>query len=430
MILKDIQKFFLIFSKLFKVPELRKRVLIIIFLLFVFRLTANIPIPGIDLARIKSFIEQNQFLGLLNIFLGNTLSNFSIAMLGLGPYITAIIILQLLTLIFPKLKELYYEGGEEGRRKFNQYGRILTFPLALIQGYGFLTFLKTQGVLIYSSQFDLLKDLIVIGAGSVFLMWLGELITEQKLGNGISFLIFAGIVANIPQKFFLSLQTFSIEKINSYIIFIILAILVIFFVIYFTEAERKIPISYIKRVRGMKIYGGSQTYLPLKVNQAGVIPIIFAIAILTFPQTLFYIFQSAHIEILASLFSKIAKLIQNNFIFGIFYFILVFLFTYFYTLITFEPYEIANNLQKNGAFIPGLKPGKETGDYLKKVVYRTTFAGGLFLAFVAVIPFILQAITNISFLTIGGTSVLIVVSVVIETLKTIEGELEIREYSV
>lgn len=428
--IKDIQKIFFILKKLIEEPDLRKKVVIILILLFIFRLTANIPIPGIDLVKIKNFLSQNQFFGLLNIFLGNTLANFSIAMLGLGPYITAVIILQLLTLIFPKLKEMYYEGGEEGRRKFNQYARILTFPLACIQGYGFLNFLQAQGLLIYLNVFDLIKDLTIIATGSMFLMWLGELITEQKLGNGVSFLIFAGIVSGLPQTVFVSLQTFSLETLSTYIIFIIFALAVILFVVWFTEAERRIPIAYIKRIRGMRMYGGAQTYLPLKVNQAGVIPIIFAIALLSFPQTLSFIFKAVKIDPLANIFEYLVNILNNNFIFGFIYFILVFAFAYFYTLITFEPYEIANNLQKNGAFIPGLRPGKETGDYLKKVVYRTTFAGGLFLAIIAVIPIILRMITQINFLTIGGTSVLIVVSVAIETLKTIESQLEIRQYSV
>lgn len=427
---EGIKKIFFILKKLIQLPDLRKRVIVILFLLFVFRLTANIPVPGVDISKIKNLLAQNQFFGLLNIFLGNTLSNFSIAMLGLGPYITAVIILQLLTLVFPKLKEMYYEGGEEGRRKFENYARIITFPLAIIQGYGFLTFLQSQGLVIYSGLFDLIKNLIIIATGSLFLMWLGEIITEQKLGNGVSFLIFAGIIARLPQTFFLSLQTFSLETLNSYIIFIIFALLAIVFVTYFTEAERRIPISYVKRVRGMKIYGGTQTYLPLKVNQAGVIPIIFAIALLSFPQTLAFIVKSLNLHPLDKILENFVSILNNNLIFGIFYFVLVFAFSYFYTLITFEPYEIANNLQKNGAFITGLRPGKETGDYLKKVVYRTTFAGGIFLAIIAVLPILLRSLTQINFLTIGGTSVLIVVSVALETLKTIESQLEIREYNV
>lgn len=430
MIAREIKKTFFILGKLFQIPDIRKKVFIILFLLFVFRLTANIPIPGIDLVKVKNFLAQNQFFGILNIFLGNTLSNFSVAMLGLGPYITAVIILQLLTLIFPQLKEMYYEGGEEGRAKFNQYARLLTFPLAMIQGYGFVTFLQTQGILKELSIWNILFDLVIIATGSVFLMWLGEIITEQKLGNGVSLLIFAGIISGVPNSLFLTLSTFTLEMLNSLILFFIFAILVIVFVVYFNEAERRIPISYVKRVRGMRIYGPGQTYLPLKVNQAGVIPIIFAIALLSFPQTLNFIFNALGIPFLSNITQALVSLLNNGFIFALLYFILVFGFSYFYTLITFEPYEISNNLQKNGAFIPGLRPGTETGDYLKKIVYRTTFAGGIFLAIIAVVPFLLQAITGLRFLTIGGTSVLIVVSVALETLKAIESQLEIREYEI
>jgi preprotein translocase subunit SecY len=275
--------FFLNFLFLFKDRDLRKKVFLIFIFLVIFRIIANIPLPDVNLERIRNLLQSNQFLGLLNIFTGSTLSNFSVALLGLGPYITAIIIMQLLTLIYPPLKQMYYEEGEIGRAKFNQYARILTIPLSMIQSFGFLKFLESQGILQFFSFFDILRDVILVTAGTIILMWLGELITEQKLTNGISLLIFSGIVASGPQLIQQFLVNFSIDKINTYVIVIILSILITAGVAYITEAEKRVPINFAKRVRGTKIYGGVSSYLPIKINQAGVIPIIFAISVLLSP---------------------------------------------------------------------------------------------------------------------------------------------------
>jgi preprotein translocase subunit SecY len=420
--------FFTKIINLLRSKDLRKRVFIILILLGIFRLTANIPLPGVDIARIKNLLQANQYLGLLNIFTGNTLQNFSIALLGLGPYITAVIIMQLLTLVYPRLKEMYYEEGEIGRAKFNQYARILTVPLCILQAFGFLKFLEAQGILFFYSYFEIIRDVIIITCGTIFLMWIGELITEQKLANGISFLIFSGIVARGPVVFQQAIINFSIDKLNSYIFLIVIAILIIACIVFINEAERRIPLNFSKRVRGTKLYGGVSTYLPIKINQAGVIPIIFAISILLFPATFLQILSASGIELFKNLAQDINSFYQNRILFGLFYFVLVFGFTYFYTAITFEPNELATNLQKSGAFIPGIRPGKETAEFLSKTVNRITLFGGIFLGFIAILPYIVESITKLPFAGIGGTSILILVSVAIETLRQIDAELGARRY--
>ena len=422
------KSFFIKILNLFKSKDLRKRVFIILILLAIFRLTANIPLPGVDIVRIKNLLQANQYLGLLNIFTGNTIENFSVALLGLGPYITAVIIMQLLTLVYPRLKEMYYEEGEVGRAKFNQYARILTVPLCMLQAFGFLKFLEAQGILFFSSYFEIIRDVIIITAGTIFLMWIGELITEQKLTNGISFLIFSGIVARGPVVIQEAIINFSIDKLNSYIFLIVLAVLIVAGIVFINEAERRIPLSFSKRVRGTKLYGGVTTYLPVKINQAGVIPIIFAISILLFPATFLQILSVSGVELFRNLAQEINIFYQNRLIFGLFYFVLVFGFTYFYTAITFEPNELATNLQRSGAFIPGIRPGKETAEFLARTVNRITLFGGLFLGVIAVLPYIVETITKLPFAGIGGTSILILVSVAIETLRQIDAELGARRY--
>jgi preprotein translocase subunit SecY len=420
-------KIFNIFKKLFLYQDLRKRALTVILLLLFARFLANIPLPDVDLEKFKTLFEANQFLGFINIFSGGALSNFSIALLGLGPYITAIIILQLLTFVYPRLKEMYYEEGEIGRAKFNQYGRILTVPLALIQSFGFLNFLNAQGV-IFLTPLTLIRDAIIVTCGVIILMWIGELITERKLGNGISLIIFSGIVAQTPQILLQAYATFSLEKLQIYIPFLILAILIIAGIVFINEAERRIQLVFAKRVRGTKLYGGASTYLPVRIAQAGVIPIIFAIALLLFPQTLAQFLALTKIEFFNTLLKSLTSFLNNQFLFSFLYFILVFAFTYLYTSITFNPEEISKNLQSAGAFVPGLRPGKETEKYFKNIVSRLTFFGGLFLGFIAILPYLFEFLTKTQFLAIGGTSILIVVSVAIETVKKIQSELSLREY--
>lgn len=419
--------FFNLFRKLFIFEDLKKRTLIVLGLLILTRVLANIPLPDVNIERFKALFESNQFLGFINIFSGGALQNLSIALLGLGPYITAIIILQLLTFVYPRLKEMYYEEGEQGRAKFNQYARYLTVPLSLIQAFGFLNFLASQGIIIVN-YLTLLRDAVVITCGVLILIWLGELITEQKLGNGISLIIFSGIVSTWPQALFQAYTTFSIEKIQIYIPFVILAILVLAGIVFINEAERRIQIIFSKRVRGTKIYGGANTYLPIRITQSGVIPIIFAISLLLFPQTLVQFLALTKIEVFNDLLKSLNAFLNNAFVFSIFYFTLVFAFTYLYTSITFNPEEISKNLQTSGALVPGLRPGKETEKYFKSIVSRLTFFGGLFLGFIAILPYLFQFLTKTKFLAIGGTSILIVVSVAIETVKQIRSELSLREY--
>lgn len=414
---------------IFKNKELRKKVLIILFLFVVFRIAANIPIPGIGSENLKKFFAENQVFGLLNIFSGGALSNFSIVLLGLGPYITGTIILQLLTMIFPALEKMYKEEGEAGRKKFNQYGRLLTIPLAVFEGYGMLTLFQRQGVIGALSPMLMLGSIVTITAGAMFLMWLGEIITEQGMGNGISLLIFAGIVANLPINIFQTFISWDPSKIPSYLLFFALSVVIIAGVVLITEARRNIPVSYAKRVRGNKVYGGTSTYLPLNVNPAGVIPIIFALSILLFPGMIAG-FLGGVPGWVGSAANAMATFFNDVWIHGILYFLLVIVFTYFYTAITFDPKTIAENLQKMGGFVPGVRPGSSTTEFLKHILNRVLFTGAISLGLIAVLPTIvagLTGVTSFAFL-IGGTSLLIVVSVVLETMRQINSQLEMREY--
>lgn len=416
------------FLLIFKTPDLRNKVLTVAGLLLVFRLFAAIPIPGIDAAQLQNFLQANQLIGFFNVFSGGALSNLSIVMLGVGPYITATIIMQLLTLIFPQFKEMYHESGEAGRAKFNRYSRYLTVPLGALQAYGFLNLLISQQVLSPLGLFSLMGNVIVITAGTMLLMWLGELITEQKIGNGVSLIIFSGIVSGIPGVVRNAIFNYDPSLISTYLAFVILSVIVIAGVVFVNEGERKIPVSYAKRVVGNRVYGGTTSYLPLKVNQAGVIPIIFAISLLLFPQFIAQISAIVSPDLSVLLNNFVNKFLANQIIYSALYFALVVLFTYFYTAITFDPAEISKNLQRSGGFIPGIRPGEPSGDFLKKVINRTTLFGALFLGLIAVLPNLTQILTGIQFLTIGGTALLIVVAVALEVRKQVEAQLAMREY--
>lgn len=408
---------------------LRNRVFFVVGAMVVFRLLASIPVPGIDTGALNRFLSSNQFFGILNVFSGGSLSNLSILMLGVGPYITSSIIMQLLTIMVPKFKRLYQEEGEAGRRKFTQYSRMLTVPLALIQGFSLLSLLENQAVLTDLTAFDRIVNLLVVLAGSILTMWIGELISEFGIGNGVSMLIFAGIVARIPTELSnLSFSYTDASQIPYFILFAVVGILVIAGVVLITESERPVPVTYAKQMHGAKTYGGGKTYLPLRVNQAGVIPIIFALSILLFPQLIGNLLKNAANPTVAKIASSLATFSQTSLLYAVLYFVLVFLFTYFYTAVTFDPHSLANNLQKNGAFIPGIRPGEPTEKYISNILGRITLLGALFLGLIAVLPLAMRALTGITQIALGGTSLLIVVSVVLDLIKKVDAQVSMREY--
>jgi preprotein translocase subunit SecY len=412
----------------FRAPDLRRRILYVAGILLVFRLLAHVPVPGVNADQLKSFLDTNAIFGLLDLFSGGGLSNFSIVALGVNPYINASIIMQLMTGVVPSLQALQREG-EYGRTKINQYTRYLSVPMALLQAYGFLALLYYNNVL--STPFDLgswetLTQIVTLTAGSVVLMWLGELITEKGIGNGISFIIFAGIVSRAPSALTGFLNSPDLARL---VLFGLLAIAAVAVIIYIQEGQRRIPIQYASRVRGRRMYQGGQTFLPLRVNQAGVIPIIFAVSILLFPSQIASYFTSS-----AGVIGDVAKgivsmLSSGSALYVALYFLLTVGFTYFYTAFTFKPDETAEQLRKNGGFIPGIRPGRPTQDYLARVVTRITVAGALFLGIVAAAPpFIGLVQPQFQNLALGGTGILIVVSVVVETMKQLEAQLLIRQY--
>lgn len=411
-----------------KSPELRRKILLTALIFVVFRVFAHIPIPGIDRVKLAQLFSQNQFLGLLDIFSGGTLVNFSVLALGLNPYINASIILQLLTLVFPKLEELQKEG-EYGREKINQYTRFLTVPLAATQAIGMYMLLRNQGIVGVLDPLTLITVILTMTAGTLFVMWLGELITEYGVGNGISLLIFAGIVGRLPVVLFQTASVFQAEQFMNMVIFSVVALVVIAGTVFMNEAVRRIPVHYARRIRGNKMYGGNTSYLPLRVNQAGVIPIIFAVSLVLLPSLLGGFLQQLKQPAIAGLGKFLtAAFNPNGLSYNIIYFLLVIGFTYFYTAITFNPTKIAGEIQKYGGFIPGIRPGSPTAAYLNYILTRITLAGALFLGVLAIFPSIAKGVSGLSTLLIGGTGVLIVVSVVLETVKALEAQLVMRNY--
>jgi len=415
---------------------LRGRILFLGFGLLLFRLLSAIPVPGVQADKLRTLLTDFQFLGFLNVFSGGGLSQLSVIMLGLGPYITGSIIMQLMTVMSPKLKAMYHEEGEIGRKRFVQYGRLLTVPLAALQGYALLTLLVKQGIIAPLDFFGMVTNIVVIIGGAMLLTWIGELMTEFGVGNGTSILIFAGIVTALPSQisqFFVTYGISYFPYIEPSIIptalgFIVVAVAIVTAVVYATEAERPIPITYAKQVRGSRQYGGISTYLPIRINQAGVIPIIFALSLLVFPQVLASLFALSKNAVLLKAGKGMLWYVQNPWLYSITYFILVFVFTFFYTAITFEPESVATNLQKNGAFIPGVRPGQSTAEYIEKIVARVTLVGATFLAIIAVLPLVMRSMTGIQSLAIGGTALLIVVSVVLDLIKKIDAQISMREY--
>lgn len=407
---------------------LRGKIVFTLTALVIFRALAVIPVPGVDKARLASFFGGSDFLGLLDVFSGGGLGSLSIVMLGVGPYITASIIMQLMTILSPRVKQMYREEGEAGRKRFMQYSRMLTVPLAFIQGFGFLLLFQNNGVITHLSSFDLITNLLVVVAGSIFLMWLGELITEFGVGNGVSLIILAGIVAQIPSTLSQVSLTYNPSDVPIYLAFALITLVVIAGVVFITEAERPVPITYSKQTRGRASRGSVSTYLPLRLNQAGVIPIIFALSLLLFPQMLVGFLGGLSFPIVQVISNTITNLYQNPWFYGGAYFLLVVGFTYFYTAITFEPDSIAQNLQKSGAFIPGVRPGQSTSQHLANILTRLTLVGALFLGLIAVLPIILQNVLNNQSLAIGGTGLLIVVVVIIDLIKRMDAQISMREY--
>ena len=414
--------------QIFRAKEIRNKIIFILAVLVIFRLTANIPVPGIDVERLKSFFEGNQLFGLLDLFSGGGLKNISIVMLGVGPYITSSIIMQLATMIFPNIEQMYKEEGEAGRQKFNMWTRWLTVPLAIMQTVAMISLLKSQQVLGDLSLINYLTIVATVVAGTIFLMWLGELITEKGLGNGVSLIIFAGIVSALPTTIKQIIVTWDSTQILTYVGFTVVSIITIAAVVYVTEGQRNIPISFAKRIRSGRTMGGGNSSLPLRVNQAGVIPIIFAMSIMLFPRVISSFLANSSNATIAGLAGHLADFFANQFFYGALYFILVVLFTFFYTAVTFDPKKVSEGLQRQGGFIPGIRPGEPTMEYLNYITNRITLSGAIFLGLVAVLPFIVQGITGIQTMTIGGTGILIVVSVVIETIKQAEAQLVMRDY--
>jgi preprotein translocase subunit SecY len=414
--------------QIWKAKELRNKIGFVLAMLVIFRFAAHIPIPGVNAGALQDFFSSNQILGLLNMFSGGGMENFSIVMMGIAPYITASIIFQLLAMIVPALEEMQKE--ESGRQKINMWTRWLTVPLAVVQSFSMITLLRKSSYEILGdvSSFEMISMVLTITAGTVFLMWIGELITEKKIGNGISFLIFAGIIASLPRIVSQMILTFDSSQLFLLIGFTIIALITIIGVVVINEGQRKIPVQYARQVRGNRMYGGTSTHLPLKVNMAGVIPIIFAISVVLFPPMIAQFFIHAKTAWIASFAGWTIAIFENQLFYGILYFLLVFGFTFFYTEVIFHPTRIAENLQKQGGFIPGIRPGRHTSEYLANTTHKIILAGALFLGLIAVLPLIMRYFTGIDALAIGGTSLLIVVSVVIETVKQIESQLTMREY--
>lgn len=411
-----------------KVPELRRRIIFTAFIFVIFRLAAHIPVPAVDIKALQELFARSQLLGLLDIFSGGTLANFSIMALGLNPYINASIIFQLLTMVIPKLEALSKEG-EYGYKKINQYTRIVTVPLAALQSFGMYTLLKNQRIITELVPLKLLSLVVTMTAGTIFLMWLGELISEKGIGNGISMLIFAGIVGRFPVSVGQTLAVFSAENIFNLIVFILMSVAVISGIVFINEASRKIRIQYARRISGQKMYGGQATYLPLKINQAGVIPIIFAVSLVLLPSMLANFLQGVPNEFLATVSAGVSRFFRPNGVFyNLTYFFLVIGFTYFYTSVVFNPKKVAEEIKKYGGFIPGIRPGEPTVNYLNRILNRITLVGAVFLGLIAILPSIAQGLTGIATMSIGGTGILIVVSVILETTKQLEAMMVMRSY--
>lgn len=403
----------------FKVPDLRKKILFTIAMLAIYRFGANIPVPGVDVQRIQNLFQKGGLLQLLDLFSGGALSQFAVFALGIMPYITVTIIMQLLTVVIPKLEE-WAKEGEAGQRKITQITRYFTLVLAITQSIGLIFFFQGQGVIPRFSFFNRFLIVASLSAGTVLIMWLGELITQHGIGNGMSLLIFTSIIARFPISL---IQSFQVASSYIILIAIVVSVIIVAAIVLMEKGQRRIPVQYAKRIVGRKVYGGQSTYIPLKVIQAGVIPIIFASSVLLFPGTMAQFFKGRFFQVMANALSPTAPL------FLILYAGLIIFFTYFYTAITFNPIDVSDNMKKYGGFIPGVRPGQPTALYINRIMSRITLPGAMFLALIAVIPTILMGAMNVPFLAqFGGTSILIIVGVVLETLEQLEAQLLMRHY--
>lgn len=422
------EKYFSLFQHSFRSPEIRRKILFTFGIFVVFRLFAHIPVAGVNITHLKTLFAQNQFLGLLDIFSGGTLANFSVMALGLNPYINASIIFQLAGFLFPTLEEMAKES-EAGRQKINQYTRMATVPLAALQAIGMYILLRNQQIISTLSPIALIGFIVTMVAGTMLLVWMGELITEKGIGNGISVIIFAGIVGRLPVVVQQGLSTANEQNTLSLFLFAGLGLLVIGAIVLMNEATRQVTVYYARQVRGNKLSGGQTTHLPLRLNQAGVIPIIFAVSLVLLPSMVANYLQTSHNPTLQNIAVTVAGWFNPNGItYNLLYFLLVFGFTYLYTAVIFNPKKIAEEIQKYGGFIPGVRPGRPTASYLNYILTRITFAGALFLGIIAIMPSVARGMTGISTLLLGGTGVLIVVSVILDTVRNIEAQLVTRSY--
>lgn len=422
----------------FKIPDIRRKILFTVAMLVIFRLIASVPIPGADREGIRNYIETNQLLGMLNLFSGGGLNNFSVVALGVYPYITATIIMQLMTPIIPRLNELSMEG-QQGRNVIDRYTHYITIPLAMLQGYGQMLLFSSDasgnliqdfGLFSADTFLPTLAILITLTAGTMLLVWIGELITENGIGNGISIIIFGGIVASLPGavRGLVSGGTLT-QNVFGTLLFLLIGLITIVGIVLINEGQRRIPVHYAKRVRSGRQYGGNTTNIPLKVNSAGMIPLIFAVSIMVFPGMIANFLSGSGTEWVRNLASNISRwLAPDTVVYNIVYFLMVIGFTFFYTMVVFQQQRIPESLQRQGAFIPGIRPGRQTAEYLQKVLSRITVVGALFLGTVAVLPFIASVITGVDNLLLSATSLLIVVGVAIDTMRQLESQLMMRNY--
>ncbi len=413
---------------IFTDPVLLKRIGFVLVMFIIFRLLGTIPLPGIDPQKLASFLGNNQFFAFLSLFSGGGLTQLSFVALGVGPYITATIIMQLMTVMVPKIKSMYHEEGEQGRKKFNQISRWLSVGFGTVQAFGLSIWMQSQGVILSDSLFSQVLLIVMMVAGSVLVMWIGELISEFGIGNGVSLIIFAGIVAKLPSSITQGLFSYDSTQLPLFLAIFLIAVLTVFVSVMVTEAERPIPVHYAKQVRAGYSTGGTDTYIPLRIAQAGVMPIIFAGSVLQMPQILVSLFGKTTNPTMIAILQKLAGFTSVNIWYMVTYFILIFFFTYFYTAVTFDAESMANNLQKNGAFVPGIRPGNPTADYVATILSRVTFIGATFFSIIAVMPFIIQRMTGNPLFAIGGTGLLIAISVSVDLIKKISAQASMREY--